>query len=268
MKAYNSGGLAHYKFNILEPFHETRHFVTGRAGGFSNNHYSSLNIGFGTDDEPETVLKNRNALCGSLGIPLDWFIFPHQTHSANISIVDHTHIGKGAFSRVGAIADTDALITNCKNICIVVQVADCVPILLIDPENGVIASVHAGWRGTLQEILCLTIKKMVETFKTNPENIVAAIGPSIGQCCYEVGEELKQNFIENNSKNSEFFINKENHLHLDLWAANKTQLLQSGVKERNIEIAEICTKCNNDKFFSSRANNGITGRFISGIMLQ
>jgi YfiH family protein len=268
MKAYNTNGLIHYKFNILEPFHEIRHFVTGRTGGFSNGPYHSLNLGFGTDDDPEIVLKNRKALSGSLGIPLDWFVFPRQTHSANVAVVDYTHLGTGAYMRGDAIASTDALITNCKNICIVVQVADCVPILLLDTGNSVIATVHAGWRGTLQNILSLTIEKMVVAFNTKPHDIVAAIGPSIGPCCYEVGEELRKIFVESNSKNSKYFINFNKHFRFDLWAANKNQLVQSGVKESNIELAEICTKCNNDKFFSSRAGNGNTGRFIAGIMLQ
>jgi polyphenol oxidase len=268
VKAYNNIGLIHYKFSILEPFHEIRHFVTGRLGGFSSDPYNTLNLGFGTDDELESVLKNRKTLCESLGIPLDWFVFPHQTHSANIKVVDYIDRGTGSIKRDNAISNTDALITNCKNICIVVQVADCVPILLIDSENSVIAAVHAGWKGTLQEILRLTIEKMVLNFNSKPQNIIASIGPSIGTCCYEVGEELRNKFIESTSQNSKFFINNSNHTHLDLWAANKDQLLQSGVSENNIEVSEICTKCQQDKFFSSRAGKGITGRFVAGIMLQ
>jgi polyphenol oxidase len=257
-----------YKFEILEHFHEIRHFVTSRSGGFSEGNFEGLNLGFGTDDNPELVLKNRYALTEILGIPLEWFVFMRQTHGANIEIINKTQRGFGAYSRDNAIVNTDAMITSEKNICLAVQVADCVPILLLDSINSVVAAVHAGWRSTLQEIARLTVEKMISVFNTNPDDIIAGIGPSIGPCCYEIGDEIRQQFLRKNGMFSEVFFNKNDKLILDLWKANKMQLMKTGVKEENIELSNLCTNCNHDNFFSSRFDKGNTGRFIAGIMLQ
>lgn len=257
-----------YKFDIFKPFHEVKHFVSSKNGGFSSGNFQSLNLGFGTDDNPESVLKNRLALSASLGIPLDWFVFPQQTHSANIAIVDNSNLGQGTRSRDNAISNTDALITNSKNIFIVTQVADCVPVLLFDKENSVIAAIHAGWKGSLQEITRLTIEKMANTFGSQPSEIIAAIGPSIGPCCYEVGLEVEENFLSKSTHYKECFSEINGTIHFNLWKANKIQLLTSGVFHENIEIAEICTYCNHDDFYSSRYGKGNTGRFAAGIMLQ
>jgi polyphenol oxidase len=256
-----------YKFKIFEQYHEIRHFVTGRNGGFSKGTTKGLNLGFGTDDNADTVTKNRYALSESLGIPLDWFVFMQQTHSANIASINSGAMSHGAYSRDNAVADTDALITSTKNICIVVQVADCVPLLILDPISGVIAAIHAGWRGTFLEITRQTIEKMILEYETNPAEIIACIGPSIGPCCYEVGDEIKQKFIAKDSSYSKTFHQKDGKIKLDLWQANKLQLIKSGLKQENIEISELCTRCNHDIFYSSRDDNGKTGRFVAGIML-
>ena len=268
MKTIQNKGLTFLKFEILEQYHEVRHFVTTRSGGFSKGNYKGLNLGFGTGDKPETVLENRYALSESLGIPLDWFVFMHQTHSANIELVNNMQKGSGAYSRNSAIENTDALITNHKNICLVVQVADCVPVFLLDTTNSVIAAIHAGWRGTLKEIADLTVKRMMLEYKSNPDEIVACMGPSIGPCSYEVGNEVRQQFIWKRNYYSEVFIQDGNRIVLDLWKANKMQLLKVGLKEENIEISNICTYCNHDIFYSSRYDKGETGRFVAGIMLQ
>ncbi len=264
----NLGQTPLYKFEIFNQFHEVKHFVSGRNGGLSKGSCESLNLGFGTHDDPEVVLQNRYILSEATGIPLDWFVFPKQTHSANIKIVNNTHLGLGAFSRNNAIDNTDALITNSKNICIVIQVADCVPVLLFDNENSVIATIHAGWRGTAKEITKLTLEKMQTTFGTKPENIIAAIGPSIGKCCYEVGDEVIETFRSKSALYDQAISIVNKNFHLDLWKANELQLITSGVKQENIEIAGICTKCNSQLFFSSRQGNGDSGRFVAGIMLQ
>jgi polyphenol oxidase len=268
MKPYPTKNTNLYKFEILEQYHEVRHFVTSRLGGFSEGNYKGLNLGFGTDDDPEIIIKNRHALTEDLGIPLEWFVFMRQTHSYHIEVVDVSQRGFGAFSRENAIANTDAIITSNKNICLVVQVADCVPLLLLDSSKGVIAAIHAGWRGTFQEITRLTIEKMVSEFNSNPTDIIACIGPSVGPCCYETGNEIRQQFIQKNEKYSEIFFHKNNKLILDLWKANKMQLLAAGIKEENIEASNLCTNCNHDLFYSSRFDSGNTGRFVAGIMLQ
>ncbi len=268
MNSNQSKNITHFKFEILEHYHEVRQFITGRQGGFSPEPFKGLNLGFGTNDDLDIVMKNRYALSESLGIPLDWFVFMHQTHSANVAVVNTSAKGSGAYSRNNAIENTDAIITSNKNICLVVQVADCVPILLLDSVNTVVAAIHAGWRGILQEITFLTVEKMIREFNSNSEDIIACIGPSIGPCCYEVGGEIKQQFLSLSPEYTNVFTHKDNRLILDLWKANKMQLLKIGVKEQNIEIADLCTSCNHDTFYSSRFDKGNTGRFLAGIMLQ
>lgn len=266
MKELVSKHTTLYQFESFGAYHETRHFISTRVGGKSQGPFAGFNLGFGTDDHAENVLQNRHLLSETLGIPLDWFVFPRQTHSANIAVIDHTHRGKGAFTRDDAIPDTDALICNIPHIFIVIQVADCVPVLLLDTENKAVAAIHAGWRGTVQEIVPRTIEAMTKQYGTKAQKIVAGIGPSIGKCCYNVGNEVKEKFSILSSSFS-IFETKNNKLHLDLWEANKNQLIQAGVEEQNIEIAETCTKCNQHTFFSSRHGNGNTGRFTAGIML-
>ena len=268
MKEFKTENTSLFRFSIFEQFHEVKHFITGREGGCSHAPYNGLNLGFGTDDKPENVLENRYMLAESIGTPLDWFVFPRQTHSDNIEIVSSQHRGLGTITRDNALDNTDALITAEKNVLITIQVADCVPVLLLDTENSIVAAIHAGWRGTVQEITAKTVQIMQSHFGSKPENIFAGIGPSIGSCCYEVGKEVQSAFLKVNPQNANLFSQKKGGIYLDLWLANKNQLIKLGVLEENIEIAQLCTLCNHEKFFSSRQGKGDTGRFAAGIMLQ
>lgn len=247
--------------------HGTRHFISTTKGGVSEGAFKGLNLGFGTDDNPQHVLANREILSEELGIPLDWFVFPRQTHSTNIRLVTNDDKGKGVYDRESAIPDTDALITNIRNIFLVVQVADCVPVLLYDPVTHAAAAIHAGWKGTLGNIVTKTIAAMANNFGTQVSDLLAGIGPSNGPCCYEVGEDLYTAFVTESPGNSNIFTPFGEKFKLDLWKANQYQLLQAGVKQENIEIAGICTQCHPDIFYSSRVGKGNTGRFTAGIML-
>jgi len=141
--------------------------------------------------------------------------------------------------------------------------ADCVPILLLDPVKNVVAAVHAGWKGTQQEIVLKTVEKMKETFNCNPKNILAGIAPSIGKCCYEVDWNVAQYF----EKIEHAYSQKNEKYLLDLPLINKTQLLQSGLLETNIEMSHICTACEVVSYFSYRKEGGCSGRFMSMIGL-
>lgn len=266
MRAVTTKHTQLYQFEIFDYFHEVKHFVSTRIGGYSQPPFHGLNLGFGVEDDTQAVLKNRMALAESIGTPLDWFVFPRQTHSVNIAKVDTSHCGLGTKDRESAIADTDALTTNEKNVLLIVQVADCVPILLLDSKNAAIAAIHAGWKGTIGEIAVNTINKMNQQYGTQAEDIIAAIGPSAGPCCYEVGDEV----LDKVNKNKfDKVVKKRNESRiLDLWEYNRISLIESGVKPENIEVSNLCTICNDDKFFSSRKGKGVTGRFVAGIMLQ
>jgi polyphenol oxidase len=149
------------------------------------------------------------------------------------------------------------------------MVADCVPLLLFDPVKKVVAVIHAGWRGTVQHITSNTIKVMIDRFGSNPADILAGIGPSIGPCCYEVGEEVKA-VVHESFGTTEGYLVSQPHSekpYFDLWYANQKQLIELGLKPENIETSQICTKCNHRMFYSSRADKGVTGRFAAGIFL-
>ncbi|MCX7986583.1 MAG: peptidoglycan editing factor PgeF [Bacteroidales bacterium] len=267
MKLVNLRNTQIGRFDIFEPYHELTHFITTRLGGFSNKPYHELNLGYGTDDDPDTVTRNRFLLAEDLGIPLDWFVFPRQTHSSNVYKVVKSDRGLGSLSRDTAIPDTDALITNERHICIVVQVADCVPILIFDPVERVIAVAHAGWRGTSNKIVSNTIQHMRHMFGCRSNNLIAAVGPSIHSCCYQVGEDVYEAFGHWNRDRESIFSFQNHKLMLNLPLANRLLLLHEGVPSENISISDFCTYCRAEYFYSSRHGKGQTGRFVAGMML-
>lgn len=255
------------RFGLFEPYHEVTHFVSTRIGGYSKGAFEALNLGYGTDDHADIVSRNRFLLSEDLGIPLDWFVFPRQTHSNHVYAVTAADRGRGSMDKETAIPDSDALITSARHTCIVVQVADCVPILLFDPCQRAIAVVHAGWRGTVSRIVTETIRNMQEYYGCNPSDLLVAIGPSIQGCCYQVGDDVYQAFADWQGYRDDIFKYHNQSLMLDLPAANRLLLLNEGVNDKNIATATYCTQCNPQYFYSSRYGQGNTGRFIAGMML-
>jgi len=178
-------------FSNLSRFSEIIHFVSTRIGGVSQSPFDSLNIGFRTDDNFGNVISNWKILANENQINLNSLVIAHQVHEGNVVSADQ-------FSQRGAWADpsleiknTDAFITSEKNICIIVKVADCVPILLYDPVNNVVAAIHASWRGTVNSVTSNTIESLINRYNCKVENIIAGIGPSIGPCCYETGTDVE-----------------------------------------------------------------------------
>jgi hypothetical protein len=263
----NTGGnLGLYRFENLSRMTDLDHFVSTRMGGVSLPPYHTLNLGLHTADNPEHVLANRALLAGETGIGTHNFVYASQVHSGDVKIIDATAIADGVLTQNPR---TDATITALPGICLMVMVADCVPIILFDPVKRVSAVIHAGWRGTVRFIVSNTIRAMVEHFGCNPAEIMAGIGPSIGPCCYEVGEEVTDFVKQSFGTTESYLVPRENspRPHFDLWYANRKQLLDQGVKPENIELSALCTHCHPDIFFSSRASSGITGRFAAGIYM-
>lgn len=157
---------------------------------------------------------------------------------------------------IGVTEDADAMITNIPDVPLMIYTADCVPIVLVDTDKKIIADIHAGWRGTYGEIVVKTIKSMLNNFGSRPEDIVCIIGPAIGSCCYEVSEDLvnKFNTIVTN-KECKFYIIKEDRFYIDLTKINSYLLEKCGVKKENIHNLNICTSCQNDRFYSYRKDN-------------
>jgi YfiH family protein len=261
---YGTSGLL--AFENLSRIPDLISFVTTRTGGVSHAPYESLNLGLHTTDNPDHVLKNRSELANRTGIPLNQFLYASQVHSGDVKVIDSASVNNGVLINNPR---TDATITALPGICLMVMVADCVPVLLFDPVKRVSAVIHAGWRGTVHKITSNTIRAMAEHFGSDPADILAGIGPSIGPCCYEVGEDVKE-FVGQSFGTTQGYLVQKSPLskpHFDLWYANKKQLTDNGVKPENIETSELCTRCHSDIFFSSRASGGITGRFAAGICM-
>lgn len=242
-------------------------FSTNRQGGFSKGSYASFNANYYCNDNEADVTKNRELLCSELGIGLDSLIVPHQIHKTNIVKVDRQFLSKSSEEQKAQLEGVDALITSEHKVCIAISTADCVPVLLHDTVNNVAAAIHSGWRGTVQNIINVTIDSMVASYNSKPENIVAQIGPSISLNAFEVGDEVYDAFCS-----ADFPMNRiARHFekwHIDLWEACRYQLEQCGVKTENINNAEICTFSNPERFFSARRLGINSGRILSGIMLD
>lgn len=254
-------GLPLMQFKNLSSYPTIDHFITTRGGGVSKDGYASLNLSYAAGDEREFVAENRSRVAKAIGTNLSGLIFPSQTHENDICFVDED-------TDLVSLQGIDALVTNRPHIAIGVMAADCVPVLLYDKEEKLIAAVHAGWRGTEKQIVKEVIHYMKNEFGAKTKNIIAGIGPSISQRNYEVGETVVSAFQNRFSyAGSLFSKNEKGNACLDLWLANKLQLMGAGVPEQNIELAGLCTYRNNHTFFSARKEQQ-SGRFGAIIMLK
>lgn len=241
-----------FKFHNLSKFPWLGHAVSDKSFG---------NISLYVGDSKETVLANRKKFFKEAGnLKEENVVEMQQIHGNHVKVVGEKEKGQ-------LILETDAIITNTPDVALIVKAADCVPILLADPTNRAIGVVHAGWRGTAQEIVKLAVNHMEDHFGTSPSDLIVGIGPSIGPCCYEVDTPVIDAFSNFSYKDKIFSKVDDNHAHLDLWNANKFQLMEAGVKEKIIEVAKICTYDNSDKFFSERHDKQ-TGRFGSVVWLR
>ncbi len=248
------GDIKYYVDEKIASAGGVSHIFTTRHGGFSTGQLSSMNMS-PSKENIETVKLNYKAVCMCENIAAEKCVLSHQTHTDNIKIVTESDAGKGLFTE-SDIKDIDGLITNVKNLPIVIFYADCVPVLLYDPVKKVVATVHAGWRGTINNIAGKAVKIMKDAFGCAPDNILAAIGPSISSCCFETGEEVIKEFVSENL--SDCVLKRDNKNFVDLQKSNKILLQKQGVNE--ITISGLCTKCRCDEFFSHRGCGPDTGR--------
>lgn len=231
-------------------------FFTHRGTYYKDNPYSSFNICDYTGDSIEHVDSCRNLLCRHLGISREKLIVPHQTHSSHCVIIDQIPVDYNKLN------GTDAVATKLRGVVIGISTADCIPILLADPCNEIIAATHAGWRGAINGIIQSTIATMV-SLGSKPKDIIASMGPAICSRCFEVGDDVASRFPQSCVKNAN---HAKPHIDLAKYAAN--QLIASGVEANNIAGPPACTRCNSDKFFSARALGINSGRIFSAIMLK
>jgi polyphenol oxidase len=244
------------------------HCFTTRRGGVSSGECNSLNLGFNKNDLRENVLNNYKIMSKAIEVDYKNMVFSNQVHDNKIKTINEKDRGKGIIIK-NDIIGYDGLMTNVEKVAIVTFYADCVPVFFFDPIKRVIAISHSGWRGTMKEISGETIIKMVNEFGCKAGDIETAIGPSIGKCCFEVGDEVYIEFTDK-LKWSKDYCEKSDigKWHFDLQGIIKQTLINSGVSEEKICTAGICTKCNKDVFFSYRGDNGKTGSLAAIIYLN
>lgn len=258
-----------YRWEIFDKYaHLLEAGISCRSGGVSQGEYSSFNQALHCGDKISHVLKNRKILCRALNVPYERYTCAEQTHGAQILTVTETECGAGRDRYDSSIKNTDALLVGGNNIMINIHLADCVPVALFDVEKKIGALVHAGWKGTAQLIALKTVEMMINQMHCRPEDIIAGIGPSIGSCCFEINRETAEKLRADFKYSSEVIVKADKKYHADLKAANKEQLLFTGIKLKKIEISPICTCCSHEDFFSYRAHKGKTGRFAAFMVLK
>lgn len=265
---YRRGDLVYLTVPSFAATGLVAHAFTTRQGGISRKPYYSLNLGLHVGDEPRHVVANRERICKELGAGIDCLVAGQQVHGNRVVTVTAAHGGRGATSLHDALPGVDALVTSEPGILLSSYYADCVPLLFLDPVRRVVALAHAGWKGTVLGIGVQTVRHMVGEYGCRAENILAAVGPAIGPCCYEVDATVME-AVEKCWPGGPVPARpgQPGHWWLDLPAVNRRLLLGEGVGEGNITMADCCTACRDDLFYSYRKQNGYTGRMASLIML-
>ncbi|HHU78445.1 MAG TPA: peptidoglycan editing factor PgeF [Clostridiales bacterium] len=263
-----AGGLVYYTIPAFTQTGLVRHGFSSRLGGVSSGECSSLNLSFHRKDSPENVRENFRLFCSALDIRPEQMVFTHQVHKNRVMAVDETHEGMG-WDKASEIRETDGLVTNRSGLALVTFYADCVPLFFLDPVRHVIGLSQAGWRGTASNIARQTLEAMGEHYGTQPGDCLAAIGPSIGSCCFEVDGPVAEAFAAACPDRKEEIIRPrgKDKYDIDLWAVNRYQLQECGVPGENITLAALCTGCNVDVFFSHRREKGRTGSLAALLML-
>jgi YfiH family protein len=263
------------------------HGFSTRTGGVTaayrpGQRTGELNLGFSASDSRENVIENRRRLLAAFGEPSAELITLKQIHSSLVR-----HVGHEDLRRTEAWKG-DGFMTDAPGVLLAIQTADCIPVLVADVRRKAVAAFHAGWRGTLKRIVENGVGRMRVEFRSRPEDLIAAIGPGIGACCYAVGEEVRSEFGSQFAYAPELFVevsdsdpvrekypllfltarapghsNLGPSLHLDLIEANRRQLMDAGLRAEAITVVGDCTRCQNNRYFSYRAEQGFTGRMLS-----
>jgi YfiH family protein len=231
-----------------------------RSGGVSAMPDNSLNLAGFNEDAAENILENRRRFLRLFGG--EWALAGcWQVHGSDVRTVKSLIDAKPAEDAHGDTVYCDAIVSDAPGVMAGVKTADCVPILIGDPQNGAFAAVHAGWRGTVAQVITKALSRMISDYKTKPGDVVVAIGPAAGACCYEVGSEVIAAFAEGFENSYELFkATRESHACVDLIKANRAQLTTAGVVQANIYSAPLCTMCRTDLFFSYRREKSVQGK--------
>ena len=270
MRLVEKNGVPYFVFENLENTGLVRHGFSTRLGGVSEGCLSSMNLSFTRGDNPEKVRENFRRMGMVIGFETKDLVLSDQTHTTNVRLVTEADRGKG-FDRERDYTDVDGLITDTPGLMLVTIYADCVPLYFVDPVHKAVGLSHSGWKGTVHRIGKVTLERMKEAFGTRPEDVQAAIGPSICQDCYEVSEDVAQAFMDEfaDQLNDRLVYRKGNGKYqLNLWNANERILLEAGIRPEHLSITNICTCCNHELLFSHRASHGQRGNLAAFLGLK
>lgn len=256
-------GVKLIQFSHLNSLDFLTHGFSSRVGGVSPPPYDTMNLGYATEDEVINLMENRARFMSALGKE-------NLLMAQTINLVHGDRVvGDHELPDNGEIVDADGIITQRADLPLVSTFADCIPIFLADPVKKAIGVVHAGWRGTLAGIAARAVKRMQELFKSKPEDILAGIGPGIGPCCFETGEEPARCFMDKYPGWKDLVVRVSNYdkWKIDLFSFNRRILQETGVPGRSITIASLCTLCREDLFFSYRRDGRRSGR-MAAVMIK
>jgi len=263
-------GVPYLYYPLLKKTDMVYHGFSTRLGGVSEGVCSTMNLSFTRGDKKPAVKENFRRIANAVGVSYDSMVFSKQTHTTNVRVVTAQDRGKGIVKPLD-YEEVDGMITNSPGICLATFYADCVPLFFVDPVNRAIGLSHSGWRGTVGKIGRVTLEMMRQEYGTRPEDVRAAIGPSICQDCYEVSEdvidEFRRSFCEE-QWNKLFYAKENGKFQLDLWKANQHILLDCGVKTEHLAVTNLCTCCNETLLFSHRASKGKRGNLGAFLALK
>ena len=254
---------------------EVTAFTTTRHGGYSQGRYGTFNVNLYCGDDAEAIQKNRQLLCQSLAIQPDRLLMPHQVHGVEVRRVTQDFFDLSASEQQEVLEGVDALMTDIKEVCIGVSTADCIPLIIYDPEHSAASVIHAGWRGTVSRIVRHTVQAMVETYGSDVSRLKAVIGPGISLQSFEVGDEVYTQFAEAafpmesiSSIMPAMNGGTQEKWHIDLWACNRLQLIEAGLSSEQIQVAGICTYEHYEDYFSARRLGINSGRILTAVVIH
>ena len=264
------GRVVYLSYPSLEETGIVHHGFSTRLGGVSEGIYESMNLSFSRGDREEAVWENYRRIAGAVGFDLESVVTSDQTHTANVRVVTEEDKGRGLI-RPREYQDVDGMVTNVPGITLVTFYADCVPLYLVDPVQRAIGLVHSGWKGTVGKIGLEAVRVMEREYGTDPKNLTAAIGPSICQDCYEVSEDVIEEFQEafpEEQWENLFYRKPDGKYQLNLWEANRLIFLEAGLAPEKIALPGLCTCCNPRLLFSHRASKGRRGNLAAFLALK
>lgn len=264
LEEHSEKGTPYLTYPLLSRTGIVAHGFSTRLGGVSTGNCATMNISTHRGDDKAAIMENTKRIAGAIGVKPECMVYANQTHTTNVAVV-------GTDNKGCSLPETDGLVTNVPGICLVTFYADCVPLFFVDPVQRAVGLSHSGWRGTVDNMAASTLQKMKEAFGTNPADVIAAVGPSICQDCYEVSEDVIEKFRQNydDAVWEELFYQKENGKYqLDLWRANAYNMQKAGILKSRIAVTNLCTCCNPEILFSHRISGFSRGNLSAFLAIK